>query len=263
MAYDLISFDLDGTLVDSANEIAEAANRALADHGIAPRSTRDITLLIGAGTRELMLRLLAQAFLDEPLLVQCTDVDAVLARLDHHYAQTAGSTAVPYGGARAALVQLKEAGVRLACVSNKESRHLRRVLQATRLERFFDLVVGGDTWDEKKPHGSVLKRVARELRVDTRRMAHVGDSSLDVQAARNAGVVAWAVPYGYNAGRPIEEEKPHRVFRNLLEVAAHTLAQRRTGDVETPRNDGPLPSSLPPTGGPTLAVNLGAAACRT
>jgi phosphoglycolate phosphatase len=227
MAYDLISFDLDGTLVDSAGEIAEAANRTLDDHGIARRPPGDIALLIGAGTRELMLRLLARAFLDDPALVQRTDVDAVLLRLDHHYARTAGRSAQPYAGARAALVQLKEAGVKLACVSNKETRHLRRVLQATHLARFFDLVVGGDTWEEKKPHASVLCRVARELHVDTRRMAHVGDSGLDVQAARNAGVAAWAVPYGYNGGRPIEEEQPQRVFRNLLEVAAHALAQRR------------------------------------
>ncbi|WP_374563072.1 HAD-IA family hydrolase [Ideonella sp.] len=233
MAYDLISFDLDGTLVDSAAEIAEAANRALQDHGIARRPVHEITLLIGAGTRELMLKLLARAFLDQPALADRTDVDAVLASLDRHYAQTAGSSAAPYSGARAALVQLKHAGVKLACVSNKELRHLTRVLQATRLDAYFDLVVGGDSYEHKKPHAGVLTRVALELRVDTARMAHVGDSALDVQAARNAGVAAWAVPYGYNAGQPIEDAQPQRIFCNLLEVAAHALAQRRASPLET------------------------------
>jgi phosphoglycolate phosphatase len=228
MHYDLVSFDFDGTLVDSAAEIAEAVNRTLEEHGFARWPPDEIARLIGAGTRELMLRVLAQAFLDAPERIAHTDVDSLLARLDHHYAATAGSAAVPYPGTRAALVQLKESGVRLACVSNKEIRHLRRVLQATRLDRFFDLVVGGDSWEHKKPHPSVLRRVAREMGIEPARMAHVGDSSLDVQAARAAGVAAWAVPYGYNAGRPIEEAEPQRVFRNLLEVAAHTLATRRT-----------------------------------
>jgi phosphoglycolate phosphatase len=183
-----------------------------------PGPTRDITLLIGAGTREPMLRLLAQAFLDEPPLVQSTDVDAVLARLDHHYAQTAGSSAVPYGGARAALVQLKEAGIKLACVSNKECRHLRRVLQATRLDllRSSSAAIPGT----KKPHASVLKRVAREL-------------ASTPTAWRTWAIRAWtcrprAMPasppgcaYGYNAGRPIEDEMPHRVFQPVGGGCAH------------------------------------------
>ncbi|MEW5835419.1 MAG: phosphoglycolate phosphatase [Pseudomonadota bacterium] len=223
MTCHLLSIDLDGTLVDTADEIAEAANRALESHGIARRPFDDIVVLIGAGTRELMLRLLARCFIDQPHLVERVRPDAVLESLDEHYAQTTGTTASPYPGCIQMLRDLKAAGVGLACVTNKEIVHARRVLEVTGLSGYFDLVVGGDSLPEKKPHASVLRHVARHFGVDTTHTAHLGDSATDVAAARNAGVAAWAVPYGYNAGRPVAETRPDRLFDTLPEVAAYVL----------------------------------------
>lgn len=224
MRYQLLSFDLDGTLVDTASEIAEAANRALESHGIARRSVQEITHLIGAGTRELMQRLLMSVFVESPALAQRVRVDAVLASMDEHYAVTTGTSALPYGGCHESLQRLQAAGVRLACTTNKEWRHARRVLETSGLEHFFELVIGGDTLPEKKPHASVLRHVAQTLQVAIDRCAHVGDSAVDVQAARNAGVAAWAVTYGYNAGVPIETSQPDRIFHSLPEVADQVLA---------------------------------------
>lgn len=226
MRYQMLSYDLDGTLVDTASEIAEAANRALESHGIARRPVQEITHLIGAGTRELMQKLLARVFLESPALAERVRVDAVLASMDEHYAVTTGTSALPYGGCRESLQRLQAAGVRLACTTNKEWRHARRVLEASGLEHFFELVIGGDTLPEKKPHASVLRHVAQTLQVAIDRCAHVGDSAVDVQAARNAGVAAWAVTYGYNAGVPIETAQPDRIFHSLPEVADHVLAGR-------------------------------------
>lgn len=233
-SHDLVCFDLDGTLVDTASEIAEAANRALDSNGIPRRPAAEITLLIGNGTRELMLQLLASCYLADPSLASRVRPEDVLASMDEHYAATTGTSAVAYGGTRDALRRLRAAGVQLACVTNKELRHAKRVLKATRLEDYFGLVLGGDSLPEKKPHASVLRHAARSLGADMRRTAHIGDSSIDVAAARNAGVAAWAVPYGYNAGVPIADAAPDRIFPTLAHAADWVLESGSEADFASP-----------------------------
>ncbi len=226
LSYDVISIDLDGTLVDTASEVAEAANRALEQHAMPRRPPAEITQLIGTGTRQLMLKLLARAILEQPALARSVQPDDLLASMDHHYAATIGSSAAPYDGCHDALQRLKGAGLRLACVTNKELHHARRVLQITQLEGYFDLVIGGDSLPEKKPHPIVLQHVVSSLNGSRDRSAHLGDSAVDIQAARNAGIAAWAVPYGYNAGMPIMSARPDRIFDGLLQMAEHVLADR-------------------------------------
>jgi len=233
MAFGIVSFDLDGTLIDTATEIAEATNRALAAHGIARRPVAEITQLIGAGTRELMLRLLARVFQEQPALQRQVRTDEVLDSFDAHYAHTTGTTSVAYAGAHEALARLKAAGLRLACTTNKEFRHARRLLDKRDMGRCFNLVIGGDSLPFKKPDARVLGHVVATLGGDPRRAAHLGDSHTDVMAARNAGVAAWAVPYGYNAGQPIEASQPDLLFPDLQAVADHVL-QGRMSAFETP-----------------------------
>lgn len=227
---DALTFDLDGTLVDTAAEIAEAVNRTLVEVGLAPRPLEEITHLIGHGLHPLMTRLLQRLQAEQPALVGRLLADEVLPALDRHYAATVGTQAQPYPGVPEALDALLADGVRLCCVTNKEGRHARRVLEACGLAGRLELLIAGDTLPEKKPHASVLQQAAQRLGVTPDRLAHVGDSRTDIESARNAGVAAWAVPYGYNGGEPIETAEPQRIFAGLAEVAAHVIdLRKRTG----------------------------------
>jgi len=223
MTIEVVSFDLDGTLVDTAAEIALAVNRTLADFGRAPHPQAAIEQLIGAGAHELMRRLLLQIDVDEAL-----DATQVLARFDQHYADTAGTLGQPYRGCRETLQSLRDAGVQLACVTNKELRHARRVLEVNQLTDYFELVIGGDSLPCKKPDASVLRHVLAAFDSTPGQAAHVGDSDTDVAAARNAGVAAWAVPWGYNAGRPVAAAAPDRIFQSMSEIAQLVRTLRAT-----------------------------------
>lgn len=223
MNYSLVSFDLDGTLVDTAAEIAEAAGRALEEHGLKRPPVPEIVALIGMGTHELIRQLVLGIVGDELPWAATVSLPAVHASMDRHYAITTGTTAVPYPRAREALERLRAAGVKLACVTNKESRHAHRVLEVTGLAGYFALVIGGDTLPVKKPDAGVLGYVIATLGGTAPGTAHVGDSRIDVEAAKNAGVGAWAVPYGYNGGRPVAESGPDRLFDDLGAVADHVL----------------------------------------
>jgi phosphoglycolate phosphatase len=162
---DIISFDLDGTLVDTAAEIAEAVNRTLGDFAIARRPLPEIEALIGDGAHALMRRLVARIAEEGDAAARAADVNAVLDCLDGHYGQTAGTTSQPYPGCRATLDRLLAGGVRVVCVTNKELAHARRVLEATGLADAFELIIGGDSLPWKKPHAGVLKHVLDELQV--------------------------------------------------------------------------------------------------
>ena len=214
-----ISFDLDGTLVDTAAEIAEAANRTLAEFGLQRRPLQQIQLLIGRGSHALMSAVLAQAR-DESEAARALDEARVLERFDAHYADTTGEFSAPYPGAHEALELLRARGVRLACVTNKEFRHAQRLLQRHGLHRHFEMVVGGDSLPWQKPHARVLRVVADAMGVPCADLLHVGDSAIDVQTARNAGIAVWAVDYGYNQGEPIAKASPDRLISRLSEVMA-------------------------------------------
>ena len=214
--------------MDTAAEIAEAANRALEAHGLARRPPAEIVLLIGAGAHALVRQLLARCAAED-LHAAVVPTDVVLDTFEYCYAEIVGTLSAPYPGCLLALTRLRAAGVCLACVTNKELRHARTVLRKTGLEEFFEMIVGGDSFEHKKPHPSVLRRVAADLGMALQRVAHVGDSAIDVAAARNAGVAAWAVPYGYNAGVPVAASNPDRMFDDLAHVADYLLGTSRAG----------------------------------
>lgn len=214
--FDLVLFDLDGTLIETAPEIADAVNDTLAECGRSAVTQRQVNDWIGHGTRELLIQ--ALAFTDK------TTAEAVRSRADFagieavfsvHYQRRCGTRSQLYPQVRETLQALRTAGVKQVVMTNKESRYTQTVLDAHRLLPLFDRVISGDTLPVKKPDPAAVHDCLQRFGVPAERALFVGDSSIDVTTARNAGITVWALPYGYNMGQPIEACQPDRVIPDL------------------------------------------------
>jgi len=215
----LVVFDLDGTLIDTATEIAEAVNRTLAEYAAGSVPESDVRRWIGHGTGWLM----KQAWAKQVGESEDTDWSQVMARFIVHYHDTAGTMSSPYPFVGETLAELQRMGVARAILTNKESRFTQRVLEAHRLTECFDLVVSGDSLPTKKPDPSGLLHCIDSLGAAVGSCLFVGDSEIDVDTAKAAGVVCWAVPYGYNHGRPIALANPDRLVDDIRPVPQYFL----------------------------------------
>jgi phosphoglycolate phosphatase len=219
--YDLILFDLDGTLIETAPEIADAVNDTLAAVNRATVTQRQVNDWIGHGTRELLIQALAFVDgIDAQAVRTSADFAAIERAFGVHYEQRCGTRSQVYPGVRLMLEALKAAGVKLAVVTNKEERYTRVVLDAHQLLPLFHRVISGDTLAVKKPHPAAVDDCLMRFGVARERALFVGDSSIDVTTARNAGIAVWALTYGYNMGQPIEDSRPTRVISDFSALAA-------------------------------------------
>lgn len=220
-AFDLVMFDLDGTLIETAPEIADATNDTLTQFGLAQVTQQQVNDWIGHGTQTLLVQALAASRqTSQEAVRQAEDFAAISAAFVVHYGQRCGSRSHLYPQVREVLHILKAQGVKLAVVTNKEDRYTQVVLDAHRLAPLFDRVISGDTLPTKKPDPAGIAACLAQLGVDRARALFVGDSSIDVATARNAGVAVWVLPYGYNMGQPIEACQPDRVIADFSALTA-------------------------------------------
>jgi phosphoglycolate phosphatase len=195
-----VLFDLDGTLVDTASDIASALNRALGERGLKSLPVSDVTRMIGRGGPMLIER--ATDILS-PAITHAERA-SLLERFYHYYeeAEESGeSVATPYSNVTSTLNQLHDAGLRLAVVTNKHSRFAKALLQRFEWSPYISVLVGGDTCERRKPDPEPLLFACHSLGILPAQALMVGDSTNDVQAARAAAIPVVCVPYGYNEGR--------------------------------------------------------------
>lgn len=211
--FDLIMFDLDGTLIETAPEICDAVNDTLRRFNLPEVTQQQVNDWIGHGTRELLIQALAYSGKTDVATVRASGSLALIAaEFDKHYQRRCGTRSHLYPQVRETLIALRERGVKLAVVTNKEGRYTSTVLDAHQLMPLLDGVVSGDTLPTKKPNPAGIESCLTQFGVPRHRALFVGDSSIDVATARNAGVPVWALPYGYNMGQPIEACAPDRVI---------------------------------------------------
>jgi len=197
IAFDIVVFDLDGTLADTAPDLTAALNHALAQLGRPAIPAEDVRHMVGHGARALLGKgLAATGSVSDELIEQ-----GFPTFIEYYQAHIADHTR-PFEGAEAALAALDARGVRLAICTNKLECLTHDLIAALGWETRFDAIVGGDTLPQRKPDPApVFEAIAR---AGDGRAAFVGDSISDTDAARAAGIPCVALTFGFS-DRPADQ----------------------------------------------------------
>ncbi len=210
----VILFDLDGTLIDSAPDLALAVNHMLNALNRDTFSQDIIRYWVGNGAQVLVKRALSgQSEIDEnldPVLFEKA-LDIFLS----FYAQNLAVTTITYPNVPSTLKSLKSMGYRLAIVTNKPFAFVEPILEGLKLTGLFELILGGDSLDQKKPDPAPLLHVCEQLNVTVEQCVMVGDSKNDILAANTCGMQSIGVTYGYNYGEDIGVFDPDVVINNF------------------------------------------------
>lgn len=198
--------DLDGTLLDTAPDIAAAANAMLVELGRPTLTQAQVASFVGKGSDVLIRRCLAAtapAGAGESEADPARFADA-RARWQAHYDEINGRFSRIFPGVVEGIQGLREQGILLACITNKPGRFVPPLLEHFGLEQAFAFWIAGDTLPVRKPDPGQLLEAARRFGLEPRAVAMLGDSANDAIAARAAAMPVFLVPYGYNEGRPVE-----------------------------------------------------------
>lgn len=191
---DLIIFDLDGTLIDSLDDLANATNHMLLSLGRPAASREQVRGYVGQGARRLVEKALPAA----PADVIERGLALFLAYNEEHLVDRTGL----YPGVMETLTALRESGLTLSVVSNKNVALCTKVLTTLGADGFFVSVIGADSLTERKPSPEPLLKVLRDLGVPPERAVMVGDSINDIAAGQAAGIITIGCTFGY--GDPAE-----------------------------------------------------------
>lgn len=189
--YKTYIFDLDGTLLDTLNDLHASCNYALRTHGMPERSLEEVRQFVGNGVKKLMERAIPDG-LDNPLF------EETLQTFRQHYLLHNLDTTLPYPGIMEMLRQLKEQGKRIAVVSNK-------FYTATQdlCKHFFgdtiQVAIGEREDIKKKPAPDTVLEALRQLQVTRQDAVYVGDSEVDIETARNSGIPCISVLWGFRS----------------------------------------------------------------
>ncbi len=211
--------DLDGTLVDTAPDIARAVDATAADLGMSPPGEAQVRGWVGDGARRLVERMLVNGAGGVP---ESLEVDRAHGLFLEHYRLNLVVDSRPMPGAQALLARLREAGIHIACVTNKPEILARGVLAGLELDGPVEWLVGGDSLETRKPDPGPLRHVAENTGFSARESVVIGDSEVDVAAARSFGAGVICLRCGYNRGFTEPDSRPDAFVDSLSEIETET-----------------------------------------
>ena len=209
-----VLIDLDGTLLDTVPDLADAANAMLAELGRLTLPQDTIRDFVGKGIPNLVGRCLGY-----PGESDAPEAREALALFKRHYAAVNGRKTRIYPGVPEGLHAMRHAGLKTACVTNKAAAFTEPLLAATGLAALLDLTVSGDTLAEKKPHPLPFLHLCERFGVAPAEALVIGDSRNDVAGARAAGCPVFCVPYGYSEGEDVRDLGADAIVATLEEAA--------------------------------------------
>ena len=219
--------DLDGTLLETAPDLALAANLMRAEFGLPELAVARVAQFVGKGTDRLVHRALTDDLngaLDEARFARAK------ASFESHYRVANGTRSLVFDQVPEALDALRGAGLRLACVTNKPAEFTLPLLERTGLLARLDTAVAGDHVARRKPHPDVILEACARLGVAPAEALLIGDSANDVQAAHAAGSCTLLVETGYNEGEPVQSllgmPGVAGIFARLIDAAQWILQGR-------------------------------------
>lgn len=215
-SYDAVIFDLDGTLVDSIQGIAAAVNYALREVEREEIPASCIQTFAGRGTETLFRDALGAG--DEELIARCTKLKVDYEHKERH------KLTKPFDGVDSMLKTLKNAGLKLAVLSNKEESVVQNIVSSFQvLEGMFDCVHGARSDKPLKPDPTVAKSIAEKMRVNPERCMYVGDTDVDMLTGTSAGLCAVGVTWGFRTEEELRDNGAHFIVNRPHEITGLIL----------------------------------------
>jgi phosphoglycolate phosphatase len=207
-------FDLDGTLVDTAPDLACATNHVLKSRGLSPVSDRDILPFVGQGA----LKMIEQALAAHGQRLSQKELYDLFELFIVYYAANIAVRSRPYAGVIAALDQFQSQGAMLAVCTNKLESHARALLDALDMTKHFTAITGRDSLTAYKPDARHLTGTIALAKGDPARAIMIGDSETDIQTAKNAAIPVIAVDFGYS-NDPVASFAPDAIISHFDQLA--------------------------------------------
>ncbi len=209
-AAQLLAFDLDGTLIDSKADLANSVNATRSWMNLGPLPMAQVSSYVGNGAPMLVKRALPDA--NEAQLAE-----ALRYFLDYYREHMLDETTL-YPGVREALDELHAAGKHLAILTNKPARFSETLIERLGLDGHFFRIYGGNSFTEKKPHPVGLQALMDERGIAPEHTVMVGDSSVDILTARNAGALACGVAWGFQP-ETFADAPPDLLIHDMRELS--------------------------------------------
>lgn len=215
------AFDLDGTLIDTMPDLTAAVNLMLGMLAAPQLPQAKVRTLVGGGVEMLVQRALAESL--GAATAHAAQRSAALTLFDRFYSQALFKQSTVYPGVERALHALEEAGVKLCCVTNKSSRFALPLLELAGLRKRFLFTLCADRVEDRKPSPTLLLAACSRLSIAPGQMLYVGDSTVDIAAARAAGSGIVAVSYGYDTPGRLERARPDGLVDTLADLTTLRL----------------------------------------